>query len=68
MYLDLEHESRTNGEFQHRLRQLIGETEYWYGLSQRDPSQLTHYREALFAMLRFCSFNTVFLTPHFFCF
>jgi hypothetical protein len=65
MYLDLEHESRTNGEFQHRLRQLIGEVEHWYGLSQRDTSHLPRYREALSAMLRFCSFNPVFLTPHF---
>ena len=65
MYLDLEYESRTSGQFQHRLKQLLVEVEQAYGLAQRDRAHLERYQRALSEILRLCNFNTVFLTPHF---
>src|SRR6266702_3748505 len=65
MYLDLYHESRTNGEFRHRLHQLLREVERHYALAQRNSVHLTRYQEALSEFVRFCNFNSVFLTPHF---
>jgi len=65
MYVDLEYEARTNGEFRHRLNQLLCEIERCYDPAQRDSSNFSRYQEALAAFVKFCNFNSVFLTPHF---
>src|SRR6266481_4179496 len=65
MYLDLEHEARTNGQFQDRLRRLQAQVEQWHRRSLDDKVHLVRYHEAVLELIRFCRFNFVFLTPFF---
>src|SRR5437867_3093800 len=65
MFVDIEYESRTNGQFQHRLKQLLAEAERTGELAQRNSAYHNQYQEALVQMFKFCNFNTVFLTPYF---
>ena len=65
MYLDLEYEARTNGQFQDRLRLLQAQVGQWHRRSLNDEGLLVRYHEAVLELIRFCRFNFVFLTPFF---
>jgi hypothetical protein len=65
MYLDLEFESRTNGEFQHELQRQLKNLEHFDKLAVANQSFIPKYQEALMDFAKFCNFNLVFLTPHF---
>jgi hypothetical protein len=65
MYLDLEHEARTNGQFQHGLERRFKELDRLAALAKRNPSYSGSYQEALLDFARYCNFNLVFLTTQF---
>ncbi len=65
MFLDLEYESRTNGEFQHGLKQRSQRMGTFQRLAKENPSYVPRFQEALMEFIKYCHFNLVFLTPTF---
>jgi hypothetical protein len=65
MYLDLEFESRTNGEFQSSLQKQLKNLAHFNKLATANQSFVPRYQQALMDFATFCNFNLVFLTPYF---
>jgi hypothetical protein len=65
MYLDLEFEVRTNGEFRHGLQQRIDRLARLEQLARSEGSNTAEVREALWQLIHYCKLNLVFLTPSF---
>lgn len=65
MYIDLEFQVRTNGQFRHGLQQRIARLAQLEQLARNGQSYSAEYREALWELITFCHLNVVFLTPSF---
>lgn len=65
MYLDLEYQSRTDSNFQSRLKQLQAQLAQYYEAALRDSTRVKQFQQALTAAFQHCNFNSVFLTPYF---
>ncbi len=65
MYLDLEYETRTNGQFKHKLLNHLGVLGKYRLLAKENQSYLPKFQEQLLIFMRFCNLNPVYMTPYF---
>jgi hypothetical protein len=61
-YFDLEYQVRTDGQFRHKLSQLSRRID---AARIQDNGTNGKYRNALWTFIKFCKFNTLFLTPYY---